>query len=129
MEVLHTILVGIAKYMLQTFMPRLTNRMKEEVLAHVNAFPRSGLLTKMFGNECRYYNSFVGRDFKGWAQMSIFILSSYLSSEERKVLSKVRYIGNCLIQPIISKCFELHIALISPAFCAERYVLFFFKHY
>ena len=72
--------------------------MKEEVLAHVNAFP-----TKMFGNECRYYNSFVGRDFKGWAQMSIFTLSSYLSSDKWKVLSKVCYIGNCLIQPIISK--------------------------
>ena len=38
LEVLHTILLGLAKYMLQ-FMPRLTNRMKEEVLARVNAFP------------------------------------------------------------------------------------------
>ena len=48
-------------------MPRLTNRMKDEVLARVNAFPRS----RMFGNVGRYYNSFVGRDFKGWAQISV----------------------------------------------------------
>ena len=81
--VLHTILLGLAKYMLKQFMPRLTNRMKEEVLARVNAFSQSGLLSKMFGNVCRYYNSFVGRDFKGW---SIFILNPYLSSDDRKVL-------------------------------------------
>ena len=87
LEVLHTILLGLAKYMLKQFMPRLTNRMKEEVLARVNAFPHSGLRSKMFGNVCRYYNSFVGRDFKGWSQMSVFIfLSPYLSSDDRKVL-------------------------------------------
>ena len=86
LEVLHTILLGLAKYMLKQFMPRLTNRMKEEVLARVNAFPHSGLRSKMFGNVCRYYNSFVGRDFKGLSQMSVFILSPYLSSDDRKVL-------------------------------------------
>ncbi|KAL5477934.1 hypothetical protein EMCRGX_G024792 [Ephydatia muelleri] len=97
LEVLHTILLGLAKYMLQ-FMPRLTNRMKEEVLARVNAFPHSGLRSKMFGNVCRYYYSFVGRDFKGWSQMSVFILSPYLSSDDRKVLlsfSKVFRIAYC----------------------------------
>ena len=78
LEVLHTILLGLAKYMLKQFMPQLTNRMKEEVLARVNGFPHSGLRSKMFGNVCRYYNSFVGRDLpKGWSQMSVFIHGSY----------------------------------------------------
>eukprot|EP00731_Ephydatia_muelleri_P024688 Em0016g959a len=98
LEVLHTILLGLAKYMLKQFMPQMTNRMKEEVLAHVNAFPHSGLHSKMFGNVCRYYNSFVGRDLKGWSQMSVFISSPYLSSDDRKVLlsfSKVFRIAYC----------------------------------
>ena len=72
--------------MLKQFMPQLTNRMKEEVLARVNAFPHSGLRSKMFGNVCHYYNSFVERDLKGWSQMSVFISSPYLSSDDRKVL-------------------------------------------
>ena len=80
------ILLGLDKYMLKQFMPRLTNRMKEEVLARVNAFLQSGLRSKMFGNVRRYYNSFVGQDFKGWSQMSVFIFSPYLSSDDRKVL-------------------------------------------
>eukprot|EP00731_Ephydatia_muelleri_P010822 Em0005g1408a len=79
------ILLGLAKYMLKQFMPQLTNRMKEEVLARVNAFPHSGLRSKMFGNVCHYYNSFVERDLKGWSQMSVFISSPYLSSDDRKV--------------------------------------------
>ena len=60
--------------------------MKDEVLARVNAFPHSGLTVKMYGNVCRYFKSFVGRDFKGWAQMAVFVLSPYLSTNERKVL-------------------------------------------
>ena len=52
-----------------TFFPNLTERMKDEVLARVNAFPHSGLTVKMYGNVSRYFKSFVGRDFKGWAQM------------------------------------------------------------
>ncbi|KAL5509266.1 hypothetical protein EMCRGX_G004605 [Ephydatia muelleri] len=98
LEVLHTILLGLAKYMLKQFMPQMTNRMKEEVLARVNAFPHSGLHSKMFGNVCRYYNSFVGRDLKGWSQMSVCISSPYLSSDDRKVLlsfSKVFRIAYC----------------------------------
>ncbi|KAL5460040.1 hypothetical protein EMCRGX_G033453 [Ephydatia muelleri] len=92
------ILLGLAKYMLKQFMPQLTNRMKEEVLARVNAFPHSGLRSKMFGNVCHYYNSFVERDLKGWSQMYVFISSPYLSSDDRKVLlsfSKVFRIAHC----------------------------------
>ena len=41
-EVLHTLLLGPYKYLLKEFVPKLTERMKEEVLARVNAFPHSG---------------------------------------------------------------------------------------
>eukprot|EP00731_Ephydatia_muelleri_P029726 Em0021g249a len=97
-EVFHTLLLGPYKYLLKEFVPKLTERMKDEVLARVNAFPHSGLTVKMYGNVCRYFKSFVGRDFKGWAQMAVFVLSPYLSTNERKVLlslSKVFQIAYC----------------------------------
>ena len=41
---------------------------------------------KMHGNVCRHYKSFVGKDYKAWPQMAIFILHPYLSSGQTKVL-------------------------------------------
>lgn len=46
---------------------------KKQVLAMVNAFPYCGFSTRITGNICYYYKSFVGRDFKSWMQMSLFI--------------------------------------------------------
>ena len=66
------------KYLLKEIVPQWTERMKDEILARVNAFPHSGLSAKMNGNVCHYFKSFVGRDFKRWAQMPVFILSPYL---------------------------------------------------
>ena len=44
---------------LKEFVPKLTEMMKDEVLARVNAFPHSGLTVKMYGNVCRYFNSYL----------------------------------------------------------------------
>ena len=46
--------------------------MKDKVLAGVNAFPHSGL------NVCRYFTSFVGKDFKGWAQICVICVMPHL---------------------------------------------------
>ena len=46
----------------------------------------SGFSTKLHGSVCYYYHSFVGRDFKGWTQMALFILGPYLSDGQKKVL-------------------------------------------
>ena len=54
---------------------------KKEILARMSAFNYSGFSTKVHGNVCYYYQSFVGRDFKGWMQMAIFIISSYLTEK------------------------------------------------
>ena len=37
-----------------------------------------------------YYNSFVGRDYKGWMQMAIFILLPYLSPPEKEMVSSLK---------------------------------------
>eukprot|EP00731_Ephydatia_muelleri_P019452 Em0012g277a len=44
------------------------------------------LEVKMYGNVCRYFQSFCGRDFKAWSQMAMFILPPYLTEGEKLVL-------------------------------------------
>ena len=93
MEVLHTILLGTCKHILKILMPKLSSQQKREICARIRAFDTSGFNTKLNGNLCQYYKSFVGRDFKGWAQISIFILGLYLNQGDCEVLlafSKVR---------------------------------------
>eukprot|EP00731_Ephydatia_muelleri_P033943 Em0042g22a len=69
-----------------------------DIQSQLTAKSKSEKSTEMHGNVCRHYQSFVGRDYKAWSQMAIFILDPYLSSGEQKVLlsiSKVFYIGYC----------------------------------
>ncbi|KAL5506041.1 hypothetical protein EMCRGX_G007607 [Ephydatia muelleri] len=74
-EVLHTILLGLCKYFLKEVMPRLSKAQKKELLARIRAFNLSGFQDKVHDYVCNHFKSFVGRDFKAWAQMAIFILS------------------------------------------------------
>ncbi|KAL5493197.1 hypothetical protein EMCRGX_G014341 [Ephydatia muelleri] len=97
-EVLHTLLLGICKYILKHVMSGLSARQKAEILARVKSFDISGFRTKMYGNVCQHYKSFVGRDFKGWSQMALFILGPYLDGGQTQVLltfSKVFQIAYC----------------------------------
>ena len=74
-------------------MPSLTSDEKEEILARIAAFDFSGFERRLTGNICRYSKSFVGRDFKLWAQMAVFILEPYVADEELDLwlkLSQVR---------------------------------------
>ena len=69
-------------------MPQLSKRQKDELLARLRAFPSSGLKVKLYGNVCSYYQSFVGRDFKAWAKMAIFVMGPYLNEGQLKVLQR-----------------------------------------
>lgn len=97
-EVLHTILLGPCKYFLKSVMSQLSSEQKQQVLARVSAFSMSGFTVKMHGNVCRHYQSFVGRDYKAWSQMAIFVLQPYLSPGQCAVmlsLSKVFCLAYC----------------------------------
>lgn len=75
-------------------MGHLTTRQKEEVLARLFSFDFSGFKVKLSRDISRHYKSFVGRDFKSFAQLALFILGPYLSAEQKIVwlsLSKVSY--------------------------------------
>lgn len=94
-ETLHTILLGPYKYLTRVVMGQLNNAQKMEVLARMQAFKYSGIKGRVYGCITKYYGSFVGRDFKAWAQMALFIISPYLNDEEKSVwlsLSKVKYL-------------------------------------
>ena len=67
-------------------MLQLSARQKAEILARLRAFCSSGLKVKLYGNVCSYYQSFVERDFKAWAQMAIFVMGPYLNEGQLKVL-------------------------------------------
>ncbi len=80
-ESLHTILLGPYKYLLKSTVPTFSNTQKEEVLARMRAFNYSGFRVKVHGNVIRYHQSFVGRDYKAWAQMALF---PYLSTGDKR---------------------------------------------
>ncbi|KAL5506048.1 hypothetical protein EMCRGX_G007614 [Ephydatia muelleri] len=97
-EVLHTMGLGAIKYLLEELMPKMNARQKKEILARLRAFNTSGMQVKLYGNVCQYYQSFLGRDFKAWAQMAIFIISPYLDEGQKAVLfclSKLFQITYC----------------------------------
>ena len=84
-EVLHTLPLGACKYLLKETMSILRPWQKREILARIRAFNQSGFRVKMYGNVCQYFQSFLGRDFKAWAQMAIFILRPYLNEGQAAV--------------------------------------------
>lgn len=92
METLHTVLLGPYKYLLRALMSRLTTAQKDDLQAHLVTFDFSGLNYKLSYNLTRHFRSFVGRDFKALAQVSLFLLGTYMTPEEKNVwlaLSKV----------------------------------------
>ena len=69
-----------------------TSVQKEEIRAQIAVFKYSGFRVRLCGNITQYCGSFIGRDFKAWTQMALFIITLYLTEEETAVwvnLSKV----------------------------------------
>ena len=91
-ETLHTLLLGPYKYLLRSFMSKLSPGEKEKISAQILSFDFSGFKMKLSSKVCRHFRSFVGRDFKLLAQIALFIFGPYLSPDEVEVwlaLSKV----------------------------------------
>ena len=75
-ESLHTLLLGPYKYLLRSTIPTLSQEQKAEVLAKIRAFNYSGFECRLLGNVIYHHQSFVGRDYKAWAQMALSKASS-----------------------------------------------------
>ena len=92
MELLHILLLGSYKYLVRAKMAKLSQKERAELSARISAFSTSGRIKKMFTDIAKHYKSFIGRDFKEFAQLALFVLSPFLSSSEKEVwlaLSKV----------------------------------------
>ena len=81
-EVLHTVLLGPYKYLTGKVMGRLTAKQKCEVKARIACVNYSSIEGHMSSDITRHSQSFLGRDFKVWAQMAPFILSPFLTPDE-----------------------------------------------
>ena len=79
MEVLHIVLLGTVKYMVCNFMDKRSSDEKKGILARVSAFLYCEFSVHVNGNICYHYKSFVGRDFKAFMQMALFIITPYVS--------------------------------------------------
>ena len=80
--------------MLRSLTGRLTHSQKNDLEARLLTFDISGLEFNLSYNIVRHFRSFVGRDFKALAQISLFLLGLYMTQEEKVIwlaLSKVNY--------------------------------------
>ena len=94
-------------------------------MAGIRAFNFSGFHVKLVGNVIKYHQSFVGRDYKAWAQMAPFIIFPYLDEQDktlRLALSKVVLnldTDTYILQMIYCtcRCLRLHTAIITIHLC------------
>ena len=91
-------------------MSDLTSAQKEEVEARMAAFNYSGFKVKVQGNITRYCGSFVGRDYKAWAQMAPFIISHYVTEEEASVWLKLSKVQSLAVRNVDK--YHVHVPLL-----------------
>ena len=69
-------------------MPQMSARQEKEILVWMRAYHTSGFKVRLYGNVCAYYSAFLGRDYKAWSQIALFIIGPYLNSGQLEVLSR-----------------------------------------
>ena len=92
MEVIHTVLLGPYKYLTGKVMSTLSKNHKTELSAVIDLLDYSGINGRMSSNVKTYSQSFVGRNFKVWAQIAPFVLQPSVDQQQLNLwisLSKV----------------------------------------
>lgn len=92
-EILHTILLGPVKYLLSSTIKSLNQHEKDQLHAKISALDMSAFAANIRGNITRNYGSYVGRDFKLWMQVAVFVLQGIIPDENLliwELLSEVR---------------------------------------
>ena len=88
-EILHTILLGAVKYLLAKTMKSLSPADKKKIKAKIDVFDFSAFPAKITSSITSMYGSYVGRDYKLWAQVAVFILTDIIKDEELEVWSNL----------------------------------------
>ncbi|CAB4010556.1 Hypothetical predicted protein [Paramuricea clavata] len=84
-EILHTILLGPVKYLVKKTFNNLSPADKKKVKSKIEAFDFSAFSRRLPSSFVKNHGSCVGRDFKLWAQISVFVLEGLISDEELQV--------------------------------------------
>ena len=84
-EILHTILLGPVKYLFAKTMGCLSPQLKMKVKAKIEAFDFSAFSRRLASSFVKIHKSCVGRDFKLWMQISVFIFDGIVTNEELEV--------------------------------------------
>ena len=80
-EILHTIRLGPVKYLLSATIQSLTREQKDQIHTKIASTDMSAFPANIQGNITRNYGSYVGRDFKLWIQVAVFILEGIVSED------------------------------------------------
>ncbi|KAI9346096.1 hypothetical protein DFJ73DRAFT_626434 [Zopfochytrium polystomum] len=75
-EILHTVNLGVVKYCMQETIRSLNDAKKQELKARIEGVDNSGFSIPFRGHEMvvKYVGSLNGKDFKNFAQISVFAL-------------------------------------------------------
>ncbi len=84
-EVLHTILLGLIKYLVMKTFKNLHAGDKQKAQAKIEAFSFSAYSRCLPSSFIKNHRSCVGHDFKLWAQISVYILEELISEDELQV--------------------------------------------
>ena len=96
-EILHTILLGPVKYLLSATIQSLSRQKKDQLHANILSTDMSAFPANIRGNITRNYGSYVGRDFKLWTQLAVFILQGIVSEEILLVWELLSEVPYCII--------------------------------
>ncbi|CAH7668641.1 hypothetical protein PPACK8108_LOCUS3167 [Phakopsora pachyrhizi] len=109
-EILHVILLGIAKYLYRDIISGLTVEKKDELVARLQSFDISNLNIPSIKAKylVQHYSSLVGKDFKIIIQAAPFVFFTLIEESRRKI-----WISLCNLCSLI---FQTHIS------CLENYV-------
>ena len=66
-------------------MGRQNSTANAEIQTKIKAINFCGFEAKLSYNICRHYQSFIGRDFKALAQIALFLLTPYMTEQEKVV--------------------------------------------
>lgn len=80
-EILHTVLLGPVKYLLSSTIKAFSQDEKDKLHARIGSLDMSSFPAKIRGNITRNYGSYVGRDYKLWMQLAVFVLQDIISDE------------------------------------------------
>ena len=86
--------------MLREFMQQRTPQQKKEIMARIRAFPICSMTCRVSSN-ISYFKSFIGRDFKAFMQMALFVLKPYFTEPAEEhcwfLLSKVSFCCDVIV--------------------------------